>query len=67
LLGPGFEARHGVRADLQDLDIQVLELGEVLTEPLDLVFSAPGERKGQKGHHGSLSLETGKREWFAQM
>ena len=67
LLRPGFEARNGIRADLKNFNIQFLELLEVLTEPLDLVLSTAGEGEGQEGHHGSLSLECGKREWIAQM
>lgn len=45
LLGPGFQARKGVGADLQDLRIEDPEFAVVLTEPGDLVLSPAGECK----------------------
>ena len=48
VLGPGLEARDGICADLQDLDVQLLEFFEVRTEPADLILSAAGECEGQE-------------------
>src|SRR5690606_20342107 len=41
--GPAFETRHRIGADLQDLDVQLLEFFEVRTEPDDLILSPTGE------------------------
>jgi hypothetical protein len=48
VLGPPFQARNGIGADLQDFDVQFLEFFEVRTEPGDLILSAAGECEGKK-------------------
>jgi hypothetical protein len=53
LLGPYFEAGNGICADLQDLDVQLLEFFVVRTEPVDLILSPAGEGKGQKRDDGA--------------
>ena len=62
LFGPGFEAGSGVGADIQDLDVQLLEFFVVRTEPVDLVRSAAGEGKRHERHHDWPALETGERD-----
>jgi hypothetical protein len=48
LLRPGLEARNGIGADLEDLDVQLLEFFEVRTEPGDLVLSPARECEGEE-------------------
>jgi hypothetical protein len=65
LLGPYFQARNGVCADLEDLDVQLLEFFEVRTEPLDLILSAAGESERKKRDDRGTAAEAGKRDFLA--
>jgi hypothetical protein len=65
LLGPDLQAGNGVGADLEDLDIQLLEFFEVRTEPLDLILSATGESERKKRDDRGTTAEAGKRDLLA--
>ena len=67
LLRPGLQAGDGIGADLQNFYIQLLELFEVLTEPLDLVLSSTGEGERKKRHHRFLALVTAQGKRFIQL
>ena len=58
LLSPRFQAGNGVGADLEDLDVLLLEFFEVRTEPADLILSSAGEGEWQKCHDGRFAAET---------
>ena len=64
LFGPGLEAGRGVGADIQDLDVQLLEFFVVRTEPVDLVRSPAGEGKRHERDHDWPALETGERDFL---
>ena len=57
LLRPGFQARDGVGAQLQNFNTEFLEFFVVLTEPFDLVRSPTGKREWQECHHRPLAPE----------
>jgi hypothetical protein len=65
LLGPDLQAGNGVGADLEDLDVQLLEFFEVRTEPLDLILSATGESERKKRHDRGTAAEAGERDFLA--
>jgi hypothetical protein len=51
-----------IGADLQDLDVQLLEFFVVRTEPGDLILSPTGESHGQKADNGRTPAETRERD-----
>ena len=67
LFCPRFETGHGVRTDLQDFDVQLLEFFEVRTEPADLVLSAACESERQKRNDGSASAIVRERDLLVAM
>jgi hypothetical protein len=62
LFGPGLEAGSGVGADIQDLDVQLLEFFVVRTEPVDLVRSPAGKRKRHERDHDRPAAKTRERD-----
>jgi hypothetical protein len=67
LLDPSLEAGNGVGADLQNLDILLLEFFVVRTEPGYLILSPAGECERQKRHYGLATLETRERHFAASV
>ena len=61
LLRPRLQAWQCIGAELQYFNVLLLEFFVVRTELQDLIFSATGESKRHKSHHGLATLETGER------
>jgi hypothetical protein len=67
LLGPGFERRNRIGAQLEDFDVLLLELIVVRTEPEDLVLSPAGEGERHEGDDGLAALEGVQGKWLVQV
>ena len=67
LFRPRFQARDGVRAELQDLDVECFELIVVLTEPFDLIRSSAGKGKRHECHHHPAAPKAAQRERLSRM
>jgi hypothetical protein len=64
LIGPRLQARDRIGADLQNLDVQLLEFLVVRTEPTDLVLSPAGEGERQKRNDGGTPAKALKRDFL---
>jgi hypothetical protein len=65
LINPSLEAGNGVGADLQNLDILLLEFFVVRTEPGYLILSPASECERKKRHYSLATFETRERHLVA--